>query len=191
MQGARKRLIVLAMSLGAHVVVLGALVTQRHALSPAPETPAMEVLLAPPFDRRLTVEPPRRLAQPPQPHAARAPQPAPIQLGGPDAAAPAAAAAPARPPAPLALRRALRGLIGCAMADLTEDERERCEARLAARDGRAAPRLNLDVRGDFGRDADPYLARRPKNGCKVRAGGDVDPAGEQGPAVGIGCAWAF
>ena len=34
-QGARKRLIVLAMSLGAHVVVLGALVTQRHALSPA------------------------------------------------------------------------------------------------------------------------------------------------------------
>ena len=187
----RAQVIVLVMSLGAHVVVLGAFMVQRHGLSPAPETPVMEVLLAPSLHRRPVAEPPQRREPPPRPHAARAPQPAPIQLGGPDAAAPAAAAAPARPPAPLALRRALRGLIGCAMADLTEDERERCEARLAARDGRAAPRLNLDVRGDFGRDADPYLARRPKNGCKVRAGGDVDPAGEQGPAVGIGCAWAF
>ena len=187
----RGQMIVLVMSLGAHVVVLGALMSQRHALSPEPETPVMEVLLAPPFHRRPAAEPPRRAEHPPRPHAARAPQRAPIRRSAPDVAAPAAAPGPPRPPAPLALRRALRGLIGCGMPDLTEDERERCEARLAARDGRRAPKLNLDVHGDFDRDPDPYLARRPKNGCKARAGGDVDPAGEQGAAIGLSCAWAF
>ncbi len=187
MQGARKLLIVLVMSLGAHVVVLGALMSQRHALSPEPETPVMEVLLAPPFHRRPAAEPPRRAEHPPRPHAARAPQRAPIRRSAPDVAAPAAAPGPPPP----ALRRALRGLIGCGMADLTQDERERCEARLAARDGRRAPKLNLDVHGDFDRDPDPYLARRPKNGCKARAGGDVDSAGKQGAAIGLGCAWAF
>ena len=190
MQGARKLLMVLVMSLGAHVVVLGALMSQRHALSPEPETPVMEVLLAPPFHRRPAAEP-QRPEPPPRPHAARAPQRAPIQRNDPDLAAPAAAPGPPRPPAPPALRRALRGLIGCGTADLTQDERERCEARLAARDGRRAPKLNLDVHGDFDRDPDPYLARRPKNGCKARAGGDVDPAGKQGAAIGLGCAWAF
>lgn len=190
MQGARKLLIVLVMSLGAHVVVLGALMSQRHALSPEPETPAMEVLLAPPFHRPPAAEPPRHAEQPPRPHAARAPQRAPIQRRDPDVAKPADDGL-ARPPATPALRRALRDLIGCGMADLTDDERERCEARLAARDGRRAPKLNLDVHGDFDRDPDPYLARRPKNGCKARAGGDVDSAGKQGAAIGLSCAWAF
>ncbi|WP_374452485.1 hypothetical protein [Phenylobacterium sp.] len=187
----RGQMIVLVMSLGAHIVVLGALMVQRHALSLVPATPVMEVLIAPPFQRRPVAEPPQRPEPPPRPHAARASQRAPIQRNDPDLAAPAAAPGPPRPPAPLALRRALRGLIGCGMADLTEDERERCEARLAVRDGRGAPKLNLDVHGDFDRDPDPYLARRPKNGCKARAGGDVDPAGEQGAAIGLSCAWAF
>ena len=187
----RAQVIVLVMSLGAHVVVLGAFMVQRHGLSPAPETPVMEVLLAPSLHRRPVAEPPQRREPPPRPHAARAPQRAPIQRSDPDVAAPAAVPGPPRPPAPLALRRALRGLVGCGMADLTEDERERCDARLSARDGRGPPKLNLDVNGDFDRDPDPYLARRPKNGCKARAGGDVDSAGKQGAAIGLGCAWAF
>ena len=48
----RGQMIVLVMSLGAHIVVLGALMVQRHALSLVPATPVMEVLIAPPFQRR-------------------------------------------------------------------------------------------------------------------------------------------
>ena len=187
----QQRLMLLALSVGAHVVVLGWLMVQRHVLTPAPEAPTMEVLLAPPIFRRPAHVPQRRTEPPPRPHAARSPERAPIQRQDPDVAARPAGAGEAAPAAPPALRRALRGLIACRLADLTDEERQRCDERLAAVEDRIGRKLDLDVRGDFGRDPDPYLARRPKNGCKARAGGDADPAGKQGAAVGIGCAWAF
>ena len=58
---AQQRLLLLALSIGAHLVVLGWLLVQRHVLSPLPETPSMEVLLAPPIFRR----PRRRARMPP------------------------------------------------------------------------------------------------------------------------------
>jgi hypothetical protein len=96
------------------------------------------------------------------------------------------------------VRRALRGRLGCERADLhglTPDERRACEARRMAETargrGEAAPKLDLDPRGAFARDDAPYLARKPKDGCKLMAGGRASPSGEDGPAAGIGCSFAF
>ena len=188
---AQQRLLLLALSIGARVVVLGWLLVQRHVLSPSPETPSMEVLLAPPIFRRPPVEPRDRPPAPPRPHAARSPERAPVQRQEPGLAAPSTAPGPGEAAAPPAVRRALRGLIGCRLADRTDEERQRCDERLAAVEDRIGRKLDLDPRGAFAKETAPYLARRPKNGCKARAGGDADPAGEQGAAVGIGCAWAF
>ncbi len=52
-------------------------------------------------------------------------------------------------------------------------------------------RLNLDPRGLYVANPTPYLNRKPKNGCKVMAGGDPGPAGQAGAAVGIGCGKSF
>ena len=92
------------------------------------------------------------------------------------------------------VRQALRGRLGCEHADLmglSEKERERCREQLAAGARGADVKLNLDRRGRFAEDPEPYLARRPKNGCTVRAAGDQTPSGEVGAAAGVGCAWSF
>ncbi len=52
-------------------------------------------------------------------------------------------------------------------------------------------RLNLDPRGQYAENPEPYLVRMPKNGCKVRAAGDAGPMGQQGVAAGVTCAWSF
>lgn len=90
-------------------------------------------------------------------------------------------------------QRALRGLAGCDRpARLTPEERERCETRRWARPAPAAGRLNLDPSGRYVENPDPYLVRKPKNGCRVRATGDVDPMGDSGNTrAGIGCAFSF
>lgn len=106
-------------------------------------------------------------------------------------------------PAPFATGEAqagpvLRGLVDCrpsTLDRLSAEARERCDQRLAGdpalRPAAAAARLNLDAAGRFAQDDEPYLARKPKKGCKVRAAGAADPMGKQGPAAGIACAWAF
>jgi hypothetical protein len=82
------------------------------------------------------------------------------------------------------------------------EERERCREQFAAQAGRdrGSPpqRLDLDKGGEFAasQNAEPYLQRRPKNGCKTRAGGDTAPGpggtpGKVGAAIGIGCALSF
>ena len=54
------------------------------------------------------------------------------------------------------------------------------------------PKINLDPHGYFGsREADPYLRRRPSNGCKVTAGGSSTPGGTQGATGGLVCARRF
>jgi hypothetical protein len=89
--------------------------------------------------------------------------------------------------------RTLRGLAGCAHpARLTAEERERCEMRRWAGSERGAGRLNLDPSGRYVENPEPYLVRKPKNGCRVRATGDVDPMGDSGNTrAGVGCAWSF
>jgi hypothetical protein len=98
-------------------------------------------------------------------------------------------------PPPVAVRPVLRGLLGCdhaALLGLTAEERRRCLDQLPGEARRAvAARLNLDLRGAFGRPAEPYLARKPKKGCKPAAAGDVDPMGKEGPIAGLNCAWSF
>lgn len=92
------------------------------------------------------------------------------------------------------IRKALRGRLGCNRAtllDLTAEERARCERQLAAGDARDPQRLDLDPRGDYARDSEPVLSRRPKNGCRVRAAGDRGAMGEHGAAAGVTCALSF
>lgn len=55
----------------------------------------------------------------------------------------------------------------------------------------SALRLDLSRHGAFNQDAEPYLQRAPKKGCKAKGGGDVAPMGEVGAAAGVSCAWRF
>lgn len=112
----------------------------------------------------------------------------------------------AAPPAPFATGEAqagpaghaLRGLLDCRPSNLHRlpaKARERCERKLAGdpalRTASAGPRLNLDPSGRYVREEEPYLARRPKKGCKVRTAGDVDAMGEHGAAGGVACVIPF
>lgn len=89
-------------------------------------------------------------------------------------------------------QRVLRGLTGCDHPRLlTAEERRACETRRWAR-AAPDPRLNLDLAGRYVENPEPYLVRKPKDGCKVRATGDVGPMGDSGHGrVGIGCAFSF
>ena len=139
--------------------------------------------------------PPGRNGQPDQ----RTPRPLAVR---PSAAPPPEAAVPA--PAPFAAGDepggvALRGLLDCRPSNLhrlAAEARARCDQRLAGdpglrKTGAGGPRLHLDPSGRFAQDDEAYLARRPKKGCKVRAGGDADAMGHQGPAGGITCVIPF
>jgi len=138
----------------------------------------------------------------------RAERPRPAPKPEDERQAPAAVVLPARPSPPTddarpgspdgdgdrasGAQRVLRGLAGCDHPRLlTAEERQACETRRWAR---ASPntRLNLDVAGRYVEDPEPYLVRKPKNGCKVRATGDVGPMGDSGHGrAGIGCAFSF
>ncbi|THD61527.1 hypothetical protein [Phenylobacterium sp.] len=102
------------------------------------------------------------------------------------------------------MRATLRGLLGCqhaALLALTPDERRKCEEQAAAGTipGRAAPgpKLNFDLHGVFTAAPEPYLQRKPTNGCKARAAGDAAPGpggrygGAVGAELGVGCAVPF
>jgi hypothetical protein len=81
-------------------------------------------------------------------------------------------------------------MFGCDLPHLTDAERSACAGRLATnRPTRPTP-LNFDPHGLYVRDPEPYLTRKPKNGCKVMAGGDT-AAGQHGVAAGVGCNWSF
>lgn len=95
-------------------------------------------------------------------------------------------------------RRVLRQALGCqhaSLAGLTVEERERCVERLATsserEQGRPTPRLSFDKAGAFDADDTPYLARKPKNGCKAGVGGKSDAMGKEGAVAGVNCAWSF
>ncbi|HEY0649987.1 hypothetical protein [Phenylobacterium sp.] len=89
-------------------------------------------------------------------------------------------------------QRVLRRLTGCDHPRLlSAEERQACETRRWAR-AAPNPRLNLDLAGRYVENPEPYLVRKPKDGCKVRATGDVGPMGDSGHGrAGIGCAFSF
>jgi hypothetical protein len=75
---------------------------------------------------------------------------------------------------------------------MTRQERERCDAERWARVAPAAPRLNLDPAGRYARNLEPFLSRRPKDGCRARLAGDVDARGnDMNARAGVTCVVPF
>ncbi|HEY8573959.1 hypothetical protein [Phenylobacterium sp.] len=179
-------------SVGAHLLVLGVLAWRLGETPLYPDPRIMTVELAPlPAERRRPPPPVHSLAR-----SAGAASALPV-LSRPAEAVPPAAPVTEAPVAGAeaeAVRKALRGLVGCERARLlalSEEERRRCEDRLAAV---KAPQLALSRQAEFDAargGAEPWLVRKPKNGCKVRAAGTVTVMGKEGAAAGIGCAWDF
>jgi hypothetical protein len=89
-------------------------------------------------------------------------------------------------------RQVFRGLRGCDRAGMTREERERCEAERWARAAPASPRLNLDPSGRYAKNPEPFLSRRPKEGCRARMAGDVDGMGnDSNVRAGVTCVVPF
>jgi hypothetical protein len=187
-------------------LVLLAFLAQGPPVDPVDPAPPMIVTFElPPRDPRTRNRPTQRRPPPPvvQP-AARAASPSapsapPLPAAGPPASAPnpwqVSDAARLQ-----AFGDSLRAQRACAAAPggrLTQEERARCLADWEASAEKAAakwpsPQLNLDPRGAYVKQAQPYLERQPKNGCKARAGGTwVPPYGQQGVATGVACAFSF
>jgi hypothetical protein len=184
-----KRTLAVGASFAAHAVFVALLVWSLRLTPKGVEPRTVEVQL-------LRLAPHRPELRPrTQRHAAAKPA---TSVGAP-APAPSPVLPPAAPSqlapteAPL---RGLRARLGCnhaSLLQLSPEERRRCEDQLAS-----GARLAGDRRLDLSRggalhapDSEPYLARRPRNGCKVRAGGDADGMGRQGAATGVACAWSF
>ncbi len=189
------RTLAIAASVALHALVLLLLVWRLGTAPHVADAPAMSVELTPPWPKATRPPAPKvrreRAAPRPVPRASTAPPDVRPRITVPDTREATGFA----PPLPGdGVRRVLRGL-GCehaALLGLTPEERRRCEDRLAEAARHPGPAgLNLDTRGAFGREAEPYLQRRPKKGCKMRAGGDVAPMGEVGAATGVSCAWSF
>jgi hypothetical protein len=189
---ARTRPVAVAASLLAHAALFTVLIWQLGHQPTLVEPPSVNVQLVGPPHRD---HPPDRKPAPPKSDASPLNPALPPERPAPSAPM---EIAPAPPPGGRVdgVQQALRGRLGCANATLvrlTPEERERCREQLAQA-GRRDPStagLNLNRRGDFTVDETPYLIRRPKNGCKVGAGGDATPSGEQGAAGGVSCAWQF
>jgi len=194
---ARGRALAIAASVAAHALFLLFLLWRLGAAPGLQETLAINVELtrlwprvrqAPDKPKRERTVPESRVRTPP----ART-TPSPLEARAAEAPGPVAPPGVAE-----TLRPTLRGLLGCepsALVRLSPEERQRCRERLGAEAVHAAAqpgaRLNLDPTGRFAVDATPYLARKPHNGCKVGAGGDAGPSGQEGAAAGIKCAWSF
>lgn len=89
-------------------------------------------------------------------------------------------------------RQALRGARGCDRAELTRKAREDCEAERWAGVAQVGKRLNLDPSGRYAKNPEPFLLRRPKNGCRARMGGDVDAMGDDSNVrAGVTCVKPF
>jgi hypothetical protein len=65
------------------------------------------------------------------------------------------------------------------------------ELVITAPAAKPGPKLNLDIKGDFAAREIPYLRQRPTKGCKIMAGGDAGPMGNQGAATGVVCVKRF
>jgi len=195
---ARDRSLAIALSVAAHVLAFLALFWKFGASLAYPETPVINVELAP-WSRASPAPPPP--VKPPKAKPVRnpiRPNLPPVLAQPLSEARPADAVAQA--PVPQApgdeasrLRNALRRGAGCEHADLlglTAAERQACLDQLAKAQAGAA-RLNFDLRGGYAKNPQPFLERRPKNGCKPRAGGDKAPMGQEGVAGGLTCAWSF
>ncbi len=102
------------------------------------------------------------------------------------------AASPSKDDAMAGARRALGGLNSCDQKQLTREEREQCQAQKWAHTAMPAPRLNLDPAGRFAKNPEPFLSRRPEEGCRIRLTGDVDAMGDNmNSRAGVTCVKRF
>jgi len=172
---------------GLHALLVLLVAADLRQPSPAPSSPPVEVWLGPP----IAIAGPANPTSPKAPRQARG-RPATSRLptgdqpeGLVDTAT--AVAAPPETSAPL------RGLLNCRLAALDRlatETRERCLERLALID-RPQPRLDLDLSGRYASHRTPYLARPPKNGCKLVAGVADGMNGTVDGKMGVGCAFSF
>ena len=190
------RNLAVAVSVVAHVLVLLALFWKFGAAPTYAELPAMNVQLAPWPQTRPPPKPVKTHRGPAKVTPERSLLP-PV-LARPAISAQEPSPVPQTPPSEgeaAGVRKALRGLGGCAHVDLlalSPAERQTCLDRLAKAPRGGELRLDLDRRGyAAAKTQEPYLQRKPKNGCKIGAGGDTTPSGVQGVAGGIGCALSF
>ncbi len=203
-RGLKPWMIATPLATGVNLLLL-AFLAQAPPVDPAEPSPPMIVTFElPPRDPDSRRRPTQR--RPPPPAIQSAARPA---SPAPPASPPLPAAGPPAAPNPWQVSDAarlqafgdsLRAQRACAAAPggrLTQEERARCLADWQASAERAAlkwpsPQLNLDPRGAYVRETQPYLERQPKNGCKPRAGGTwVPPYGQQGVATGVACAFSF
>ena len=194
---AGSRAVAVATALGVHALLLVLFALSFTSWPTLSERPVLNLELTPP----LTLTPP---AQPRRRRKAlqATANPERAQPSGPSAPSELEAHQAPQPPAndlSGGARQALRDLMGCQHAGLlglSSEERQRCEDRMTAIRKASAPlQLNLDPRGFYAGDtnSEPYLVRKPKNGCKVRVAGDVGPGPmhTQGAVVGFGCGKTF
>lgn len=188
------RNLAIAVSVVAHVLVLLALFWKFGSAPTYAELPAMNVQLAP----RPKTRPPPKPMKTERASAKASPERLPPVLARPAIGAQEPSPVQQAPPLEgeaASVRQALRGLGGCSHADLlamSPSERQACLDRLAKAPAGGAMALNLDRRGyAAGKAQEPYLQRKPRNGCKIGAGGDTTPSGVQGIAGGVGCALSF
>jgi hypothetical protein len=185
-------------SLAANLALLALMLWSLRGLPPPLEGQVVELELMRPFP-----PPPLRFPNPKRGASGALPGRTPVIPSSPPRIE-APPADPRTPPAPAqteparpdAVRSTLRAALGCQHADflsLSSDERRRCQAQMASRTNAPPIPLDLDPRGLGLSDGDPepYLNRRPTNGCKVRAAGDETPMGAEGVASGVACGWSF
>jgi hypothetical protein len=198
-RAAPARSLAIAVSVAAHALAFLALFWRLGAAPAYQELPAMNVQLAP-WPQTVRRPPPPRPVETQRSPAKPSQESSttPTVLSRPAVTAQESGAVPQAPPSEgegASVRNALRGLGGCSHADLltlSPSERQACLDRLAKAPAAGAMALDLDGRGYAAAKArEPYLQRKPKNGCKVGAGGDTAPSGNQGAAAGVGCAWSF
>ena len=186
----RIRGVAVATAVVVHALLLVILVQGFRTWPYLAERPAMTVQLATPQTRPRSPKSPRRRER----EASQAPATPHPERSAPDNHATVEAPPPADGFSG-GSRQALRDLLGCehaAFLGLSSEERRRCQdkAMANARDAEQL-RLDLDPHGLYVVNPTPYLNRKPRNGCKVMAGGDAGPAGQAGAAVGIGCGKTF
>jgi hypothetical protein len=204
-------LLILALVLLAHGLVFwlaASRIPRTDALRTAPDTSrAVEIELMPMFARR-------SLAQ--RPSAARTVRP--LEPRAPAPALPLIVEQPSPPPPPPtapanqaaqgqlrdeAVRHALQGIVGCGDPDahgLTREQQANCfrKARPAAPIG--APLSPAEQAAfDADRKREPWLVRKPHNGCEPRVADRPSILGGRGGSGsaaastegGVSCAWSF
>lgn len=194
---ARGRLWAVAGSLAAHLVLFAIALWGLWTPGPPPQPEAVQVeLVCQPLSPVRPPARPERRGSGVSPAVPSPPPPRTETAAGPASVRPAPGLPPAQADAAGAVRPLLRSALGCEHADflgLSPEERRRCQEKIANRRDSAELAFNLDPRGLYDRDPnqEPYLVRKPKNGCKVRAAGDHAPMGQSGAAAGVSCGKTF